>query len=347
MSPYVQRRVLARTGLGLVATVCGVGFLAGFEAVAGHRPEKREFLYEPHPRALIPTPTPAPTPKPLVETFDFCVRIPAKELGPGLKPNDFLAKGAEVATQYMTVRAGYVSQVTSKKVERSGPSVALVLDQSGSIQTSDPQDLRISASEQFVDAVPESTRLSVFTFGELGETAPADQPHAGFGTTKEEVKQALQDRSGKASGGTETFRALGSVIPQMAGEPANSAKMILCFTDGQAGDSLLAPQVEAAAKQAGIKIWFVALGAGDFSENERVARATGGGLITAQSASELATAFAKLASKVVREDNSYYNITIQAKRVGVPFVNGEVLKPSIEPRSGKQAPSTFEIPVQK
>lgn len=136
----------------------------------------------------------------------------------------------------------------------------------------------------------------------------------------------------------------------MENDTIKTDQVIICFTDGDADDVRMVDQVIQRAQQMQVSIYFVALGGrgqAAYAVNKQVADATHGELIPVQQASDLADAFKRIANKVVRKTTSFYNVTLRATVTGRNFANGDTLRPQLGVRSGKIAPSIYEIPVQK
>lgn len=349
MNPFVQRRILARLGLGATTLLFGLGIHLGFEAVVPHKPLVREFLYEP--ARYIPSPVVVrkPLPNVTVDTFDFVVQMPANQLGGGLKPSDFQpASQNDVA--YRVMKTQYLSKEETHRASRSVPTIALLFDQSGSIAMTDPNNERVKGGIEFVNAMPTSARIGVYSFGEVTDNIPGGQPHTPFGSDANSVKNAIRALSGQQSGGTPTFTALNNVLEQLENDPVKTDQVILCFTDGDADDAYMSDQVIQRAQRMQVNIYFVALGGRGqtaYALNKQVADATQGELIPVNQATDLAGAFKRIANKVVRKKTSLYNLTLRATVTGRKFAQAETLRPQVAVRSGKIDPSIYEIRVQK
>jgi hypothetical protein len=205
--------------------------------------------------------------------------------------------------------------------ESRGPSISalatmLLLDQSGSLTTTDPSNLRIAAAKLFAQAVnaqangvSESAALAKFP-GDSGQafqllseyvSTPGGGPLAGL----------IDGLAGRASGATPLFaagRAAASYANTNA--PANAAKAMVLFTDGLPNfdDAPLEQSFVNDLRAGGIRLLAVGLGSGtDVALLARLAAATGGSYVQASVATQLVAAFRGL-SGVLAGAGRYYRI---------------------------------------
>ena len=346
MSAFLTRRVYARLLLGFLSSMVCVVLFTLFESIYNRHLRQREFLFEP----VLPASAASKAPAQVLDNFRFAIDLPANELRPGLKPNQFLI-GGKGNLNYRVVRLQYERKVQTSRTQIQPLSLGLLFDQSGSIggPTSPGTDAggeRIRAGKMFIDMLPDTARAAVFAFGEPGEPEPG-QLKADFGSDRTTVKQVIDALYGHEGGGTPTYVALKNVIARMGLEPADRARKLICFTDGppDQDNTALAPDVVAEARKNGVNILFVALGPPntDWSTNEQIARETGGSLVRVEHSNSLAQVFKQLASGLVKLDRSQYHLVVEAQKAGDLFQNGESLQPLVSAPGARPQQYTISI----
>lgn len=320
--------------------VCGAG-LTAITLAGAHEVTVRRT---PRPEALLFPPIAAPTPKPVAITpapvrlvppqepqreyhYTFAVEMPVPT--PGLKPVDFSPTEEAGGVKYRVVRAEYIRSV-SRRENKVGADVIMQFDQSGSIASTDPSDLRIPAGAEFAAGLPTDVRVAVISFPSPNSFGSSTvQQLQDFTLELPAAEAAIRSLQGKVGGGTPLTASLHTCIQKLAAEPAGRSRLLLSFGDGT-DDEIQNPNERKAliqeAHQANVKICFVMLGLpseAEVSVLREVAHATGGEIEAVSNADRLRNAFRKLASSVV-DDRSYYRLTIRARR-NTPFLAGETL----------------------
>jgi Mg-chelatase subunit ChlD len=190
-----------------------------------------------------------------------------------------------------------VSDITEKGPNNKTLPWAYVvdIDSSGSMSSSDPNDLRIDASKNFVDLIlgyNAKNQLNISTFG-YSVTKPFKATYIlqDFSSDSTLLKTAIDQV--KASGGTPLWDSSVEMIGYLdTQKPSNSYNrgVVILSDGGDTSSSSTAQNAIAVAQAKQIPVSTVALGY-DNNELMQLAGSTGGIYIMAQSASDLTTAF--------------------------------------------------------
>jgi len=176
-------------------------------------------------------------------------------------------------------------------------AVGLLLDSSGSMDSSDPGYLRVSASKTFIDLLAANNLDNMASVADFGSSAPDSAYY--FRLLQEYVE---------VTNTTDLFAALDSVMaygstPLYSGvhrdldytdgavAAASYSRALVVLTDGQENDSYPEDSLESAialANLVNIPVYTVGLGSGvDAADLTRLAQETGGIYVFADSASAL------------------------------------------------------------
>ncbi len=128
------------------------------------------------------------------------------------------------------VSSSYADPFSSEKLEQV--AVVLVVDTSGSMKKTDPQNLRGTASDIFIDLLSPEDYLGVITFNTSVETVlPVDT--IGNGEKKRAFQQKLSAKL-VSTGDTNYHLALSEAMKQLDGiKQKNIRKIIVFLTDGR------------------------------------------------------------------------------------------------------------------
>lgn len=171
-----------------------------------------------------------------------------------------------------------------------GYSAMLLLDQSGSILTSDPNDLRIQASKIFLDYLGASDVAALASFP---GTYDYFHLHSGFTRDTKRMKSSLDTLSYTEGGGTPLYEATMDATDYTARYGATTNKAVIIFTDGQSSGALDATIQN--AQQKGIPLYTVGLSSGiNVNVLARMASETCGAFFYAKDAEQLITSFGTL-----------------------------------------------------
>lgn len=160
--------------------------------------------------------------------------------------------------------------------------VVFVLDSSGSMEDNDPQNLRLSSSQNFVDALLTGDRAAVVDFDSSATTLQ------GLTSDKNALQQAINQIDSR--GGTDIADGVSSALNILInGSSVDRTKLIILLTDGK-GD--YNPALTTTAKNNNIVIYSIGLGADvDSSVLSQIATGTNGTYTPVATADELPQVF--------------------------------------------------------
>jgi hypothetical protein len=172
-------------------------------------------------------------------------------------------------------------------------SVAIILDSSGSMSTSDPNRDRVTAAKTLLAEMKATDQAAVFDFG-AGSTSGFNYTRLlqGFTTDRTLLGTAIDQAT--AYNDTPLYESLQEVLTYMVSNGATNP-VILVLTDGLANSDTLFAQDVAQAQAAGIPIYAVGLGSNiDFSELQALATQTSGSFASVVQADALQQLFANI-----------------------------------------------------
>jgi hypothetical protein len=215
--------------------------------------------------------------------------------------------------------------------------LAVVIDTSGSMSSSDPQNRRVTESQRVIQALRPEDRVAVVGFA---SSASVRYP---LGVDKV-AASAAAGALAVASGGTNVGNGVNAGLAQLSGEAPDRSEVMLLFTDGQGGYS---DSITAAAVADGVKIYTVGLGSGvDRVLLERIATATGAEYYPIDSADEIFAVFqAILASSDDTRDSDSDGLTDCEEQRGMPSPSGRAYfsNPLVADTDGDGLDDGFEI----
>jgi Ca-activated chloride channel family protein len=195
-------------------------------------------------------------------------------------------------------------------VPRTGADVMLVLDVSGSMAATDIQPTRLgaatSAAKQFVDSLPDGTRVGVVSFSQGASVV------APLSSDKTRADAAL-DRL-VPNGGTAIGDGLNAALTQLSQAPADSQGerdpgLVVLLSDGESNFGESPQTVAQRASQQGVQVDTVGIGQRgtqayvdrqpvglDETTLENVASTTGGQYFYAADANQLSQIYSQLTS---------------------------------------------------
>lgn len=180
-----------------------------------------------------------------------------------------------------------------KNTERSA-SVVLLMDQSGSIMQTDPEDLRIRGGKEFLHSMSSGSDVLLMSFADGNPCAGSSiQTYGSFTKDPKSVEASVDSLAGCAGGGTPLWQASVDAISRLESGGSNRSKALVIFTDG--ADSSFMTTVDdviAAATQKEIRIFTVGLSDGvELAVLSQVAQATGGAFFFARDVGSMISAF--------------------------------------------------------
>ena len=218
-----------------------------------------------------------------------------------LTDTDFLLDDAELA-KYGTHLNYSLNSVQRYRQRSAGPySAAFLLDQSGSIRSTDPTDARIDAAKVFIRSLGSGDEVGLMAFasnGRLPHSPVTTWLHGGqrFSSSSSAFFGALNGLADLEDGGTPLYDASRTAVSYTSTHANNSNKVVIVFTDGEdtASSATLGSAIQY-AKQLNIPLHTVALSRGvDIGVLSRMAAETGGSLTYATDARRLISYYGAL-----------------------------------------------------
>lgn len=229
-------------------------------------------------------------------------------------------------------------------------SAALLLDQSGSITGTDPNDSRIVAAKTFLGSLGGSDNavLAAFASGGMLPYDPLTIWGSGFTSNGAGYFGVLDQLASQESGGTPLYRSVASMIEYTSANATNQQRAVVVFTDGQdtdGGTSL--DDVVALANQRNVPVYTVGLSSSvDVSVLSEMALRTGGAIMWAGDARQLVSAYKTLGG-VLSGSLAYYRTRWTVRRTSGNWARGSWLTSSVTiqtPAGQLWAPFYVRIP---
>ncbi len=179
---------------------------------------------------------------------------------------------------------------------RGAYSADLVLDQSGSINDTDPNNLRLDAVKIFCSNLANSDYVLLSAFASGGILSYDITKYGDFTNNGKSYFSTIESLKDKVDGGTPLYQATAVAISTVYKEGPTSNKAVVIFTDGEdteGGWSI--PELIDFAVSKGVRIYTVGLSSGINNKVlSRLAVKTGGAFIKAYNAPQLVSAFGTL-----------------------------------------------------
>ena len=197
-----------------------------------------------------------------------------------------------------------ISIEKSLKTSFSGDyEVMFLMDQSGSISSSDFSDSRISAAKIFLDKIGTDDFIGLSSFS--GYDYEVNVP---LGKQIQECRDILDVFSYSEGGGTPLYYSTFEMVNYLADNAKGENKALIVFTDGEDTEGYKTPQeIINNAKSKNIKVFTVGLGSSlsNLDILSKIATETGGYFMFAEEAEQLISYFGTLGS-LLYGDASYY-----------------------------------------
>ncbi len=187
-------------------------------------------------------------------------------------------------------------------------SANLVLDQSGSISSTDPDNLRLEAVKIFCSNLSSSDYVLLTAFASGGLLDYDVTRYGDFTNNGESYFGTIESLRDKIDGGTPLYKATASAIDRVYNDGPTSNKAVVVFTDGEDTDGgWTMNDVIDEARSKNVKIYTVGLSSGTKNEIlSRMAIKTGGAFIKAYNAPQLVSAFGTL-GKILKGTAQIYS----------------------------------------
>ena len=214
--------------------------------------------------------------------------------------------------------------------ERGPFSATLLFDQSGSINTTDPQNSRVEAGLAFAEAVKNGDDASIVAFTNGGFFKNPYEILTPFSTNSDELTPAISRLLGTAGGGTPLFRSIKELIPYTAQNGSNKNQAIVAFTDG--ADTEGGVSIDELIQNAcafGVRLFTVGLGEGvDKSVLSRLAFETGGAVMLAEDALQLIALYNSMGD-LLHGQAQLYRLTLSVENQFGAWEAGDVFEANI------------------
>ncbi|WP_118196554.1 vWA domain-containing protein [Albibacterium indicum] len=194
-------------------------------------------------------------------------------------------------------------------------SALLLMDQSGSISSTDPENYRLDAARIFSLNLGANNNVALWSFSGSNYKAILD-----FTTDTANVIREIENLRDKEGGSTPLYRSQYEAITYTKGNSNKANKAVLTFTDGQNSGSGNSEEVVNHAKSQGITLYNIGLGDVSTDLLLQQAVATKGAFMYAKDAKQLISFFGNL-DKLLSHTATYYQTewTVRSKSGEKPF----------------------------
>lgn len=229
-----------------------------------------------------------------------------------------------------------------RQVQQKGPySAMMLLDQSGSISSTDPLNLRIESANIFADALGSSDHAGLASFtGYYTNDVVIDQE---FTNNPQLIKDGANLLLNQEGGGTPLYYATYEMVEYVSQNAPNNNKAVIVFTDGNNTDSGSSLEdVTEHALNNDVQLYTVGLSGGvDVDVLSYMATETDGAFMWAEDAKQLITMFGTL-GELLNGSARYYRTAWRVTRDWGTFSSGSRVSLIIEINLPGDDP--FEVP---
>lgn len=222
-------------------------------------------------------------------------------------------------------------EVLGGNAKAGGYSALLLLDQSGSIVSTDPLNLRIQAGKVFLDYMGGADQVALGSFTESSYYPNSVILHHGFSRNRDAMKRTLDSLAGTVFGGTPLYYSSIVATEYTARNAKTSNKAVVVFTDGQntSGSGSLQSAITSAQTQK-IPLFMVGLSSGVNTQVlSQMANETGGAFFFAKDAEQLVTTFGTLGNLLRGSAQLYRSAWVATRRTG-NWTSGSVIAETIK-----------------
>lgn len=179
-------------------------------------------------------------------------------------------------------------------------SALMLMDQSGSISSTDRNNFRLDAAKAFCSNLGEGNNVALWSFpGNLNT-------NDSYTTDTAEVIARIEELRNRQGGGTPLYISQVTSIDFAADKADKQGKAVLTFTDGgDNGGGYTPTQVAERAKDKNIKLYNIGLGSAEADKLCVQAVATGGAFMFAKDARQLISMFGNL-GKLLDQTARFY-----------------------------------------
>jgi len=190
-------------------------------------------------------------------------------------------------------------------------SVELSIDQSGSIEDTDPKDRRLIAANLFCSRMSSSDYVYLSAFASNGYlpydiTGWGDFTNNGF-----DYFSIIEDLKNLVGGGTPLYQAAVSAILNLSSNGPTENKVLILFTDGEDTDGgYSVDDVIQIANNHNVKIYTVGLGSGTNNYIlSKIANNTGGATLSTTDSKKLISFFG-VVGNIIKGEGTYYSVIL-------------------------------------
>lgn len=203
-----------------------------------------------------------------------------------------------------------------------GLDIALVMDNSGSIESNDPNDIRIAASKDLINNLHPYDRMSVIQFDQVAKNLQS------LTSDRTAITNALD--SLVPFGGTDLSEGMGAALLEFEANGGNNHKIMIILSDGESINNSISIEHAKKAHQENIVIYTIGLGSSvNVPLLKQIAAETDGQYYPAVNATYLTSIFDKIrqAAEELRQPKMYSDRTLtQDLQVTGDFVLEENVK---------------------
>lgn len=229
--------------------------------------------------------------------------------------NDTLASGS---TKYF-----FSVENAERRTDNSSTaySALMLMDQSGSISSTDPKNNRLDAATAFCRNLGAADNVSPWSF----QGSSYQQYGAGFTRDTGFLINAIKALKGKETGSTPLYLAQNNAVDYCYNNAVNANKAVLTFTDGADNNSAgtTSQQVINNATVKNIKLFNIGLDAAETPILVQQALSTRGAFMYAKDARQLISMFGNL-GKLLASSATYYHTTWKVNRSSGNFTSGNL-----------------------
>ena len=182
-----------------------------------------------------------------------------------------------------------------------GMEVVFVIDDSSSMDITDPDEQRLAVTRDLMDRLPADCRIGVVRFSD--EAAVLSSPTA----DREAAKACLTTTQFVSEGTTAMYAGIQTALGLYDTEHEQTQKVMIVLSDGRPTDDPLRDETIAQVKAQGIRTYTVSLGGAFFAAHrvlEEYTEAVGGTCYTAKTADELTVVYDTLAEHIRLDDDT-------------------------------------------
>ena len=201
-------------------------------------------------------------------------------------------------------------------------SALMLMDQSGSIASTDPSDYRLDAANAFCSNLETGSNIMLWSFTS-SYSNNYQMYGTGFTTDTAAVLAQIENLRNREGGGTPLYVSQVAATNFCAANATNAGKAVLTFTDGEDTDGgSTADGVSDNAVAKGVRLYNIGLGGAQTSLLCREAIPSGGAFMFAQDARQLISIFGNL-GKLLDNSARYYHTTWTVTRNNA-FTSGSI-----------------------